>query len=131
MVRAVSAFCALVAGVLAVAVPAGAFEPTGIWEPSNRESRFEVTYCGESGDRLCAELIWIREDVQDARNTRYLNTYIFENARQTAPDVWEGGVHLEGFTIGGSLTQLSENAMRLRACALFVLCETVDLTRVQ
>ena len=117
-------------GSLALAGPAWAFDPTGIWTPENRESRFEVTYCGEDGERLCAELIWIQEDKQDSRNTRYLNTYIFENARQTAPDVWEGGVHIEGFTVGGKLTQVSENFLRLNACALFVLCETVELTRV-
>jgi len=131
MIRAVSAIAALATGLMAFAGPALAFDPTGIWTPDNRESRYEVTYCGADGQRLCAELIWIQEDKQDARNTRYLNTYIFENARQTAPDIWEGGVHLEGFTIGGKLTQTSENHIRLNACALFVLCETIELTRVE
>lgn len=120
-----------VAGLsLALAMPALALDPTGVWEPDNKESRYEFTYCGENDERLCAELIWIREDVQDARNTKYLNTYIFSNARQIAGNQWTGDVTLEGFTIGGTLTMRDGDEMALNACALFIFCEKIHLTKV-
>lgn len=107
------------------------FNPIGIWEPDNKESRYEFTFCGENGDRLCAELIWIQEDKKDARNTRYLNTYMFKNARHVAMNRWEGTVTLEGFNIGGTVVQTGNDTMELSACALFVLCEDISLNRVE
>ena len=107
------------------------FNPIGLWEPDNKESRYEFTYCGENGDRLCAELIWIQEDKQDARNTKYLNTYMFKNARHVRLNQWQGTVTLEGFNIGGTVTQTNNNTMRLEACALFVFCENIRLRRIQ
>lgn len=109
---------------------AAPLSPTGIWEPTNQESRYAFTYCGEDGRSLCAELIWIQEDKQDARNVKYLNTYMFRDARQTRPNFWRGTVTLEGFNISGSVEQVSEDRMELKACALFVLCEEIRLNRV-
>lgn len=122
-----------VLGLFMLAAPAMAqtLDPTGLWEPDNRESRYQFTYCGESGDRLCAALIWIQEDKKDSRNTKYLNTYMFSNARQTAPGKWKGTVTLEGFNLGGTVTQIDNNTMQLEACALFVFCEEIRLNRVQ
>lgn len=119
---------------LAAAMPAMAqeqFNPVGVWEPSNRESRYEFTLCGDNSDRLCAELIWIQEDKKDARNTKYLNTYMFKDARQTRLNHWRGTVTLEGFNIGGTVDQTSNDRMQLKACALFVFCEDIGLNRIQ
>lgn len=126
-------FFLFVFGLLVLAGPAMAqsLNPIGIWEPDNRESRYQFTYCGENGDRLCAALIWIQEDKKDARNTKYLNTYMFKNARQTRPGHWSGTVTLEGFNLGGTVTQLDNDTLRLKACALFVFCEDIRLNRVE
>lgn len=107
------------------------FNPIGLWEPDNRESRYQFTYCGENGDRLCAELIWIQQDKQDARNTKYLNTYMFKNARHVRLNQWQGTVTLEGFNIGGTVTQTDNDTMQLKACALFVICENIRLRRIE
>jgi hypothetical protein len=40
-------------------------------------------------------------------------------------------VTLEGFNIGGTVTQTNDNTMRLEACALFVICEDIRLKRIQ
>lgn len=130
MIRSLFLALAMAAGAALSAGAATASEPTGVWEPDNRESRYALTYCGEGARYLCAELIWIQEDKQDARNTRYLNTYIFEEARQVAPGRWRATVRLDGFNIGGTLTQTSANVMELRACAVFVFCEEIRLNRV-
>lgn len=123
----------LVLGFFMLAGPAlgQGLDPTGIWEPDNRESRYQFTYCGANGDRLCAALIWIREDKKDARNTKYLNTYMFTNARQTRPGHWRGTVTLEGFNLSGTVTQIDNDTMQLEACALFVFCEDIRLNRVE
>lgn len=107
-----------------------AFSPVGIWEPDNRESRYEFTYCGANGDRLCAELIWIQEDKKDSRNIKYLNTYMFKDARHTRLNYWQGTVTLEGISIGGTVTQTGPDRMQLNACILFVICEDIRLRRV-
>ena len=107
------------------------FNPIGLWEPDNRESRYAFTYCGENGDRLCAELVWIQQDKQDAHNTKYLNTYMFKNARHVRLNRWQGTVTLEGFNIGGTVTQTDNNTMQLEACALFVICENIRLRRIE
>jgi uncharacterized protein (DUF2147 family) len=123
----------LVLGFALAATSAHAQElnPIGVWEPDNRESRYEFVYCGENGDRLCAKLIWIQEDKKDARNTKYLNTYMLRDARQTRYGHWAGTVTLEGFNIGGTVTQTAPDTMRLKGCALFVFCEDIRLSRVQ
>lgn len=107
------------------------FSPVGIWEPSNKESKYEFTYCGEDNQRLCAKLIWIREDVQDSRNMKYLDTYMFTDARHVRQNQWRGTVTLEGFRIGGTVTQTSPDRMDLKACAVFVFCEDIRLRRVE
>lgn len=129
---ALTVFAALGLSLFAgAAAMAQTLNPIGIWEPNNKESRYQFSYCGEAGDRLCAQLIWIREDVQDARNMKYLNTYMFRNARMTSQGHWSGTVTLEGFNIGGTVTQTSDDRMQLKACALFVFCEDIALNRVQ
>lgn len=132
-------FARLFSLVLAVAVSAGLaapalaeqFNPVGIWEPDNQESRYQFSICGENSDRLCAELIWIQEDKKDKRNTKYLNTYMFKNARHVQMNQWRGTVTLEGFNIGGTVVQTSDDRMTLEACALFVFCENIKLNRVE
>lgn len=115
----------------AAPVSAQVLDPIGVWEPDNRESRYEFSYCGENGDRLCAKLIWIQEDKKDARNTKYLDTYMLRDARQTRYGHWSGTVTLEGFNFGGTVTQSSPDVMNLKGCALFVICEDIRLSRVQ
>ena len=132
--KLISLVLGLAFGVLGAA-GAGAqqqvLDPIGIWEPDNRESRYEFSYCGENGDRLCAKLIWIQEDKKDARNTKYLDTYMLRDARQTRYGHWSGTVTLEGFNFGGTVTQSSPDVMNLKGGALFVICEDIRLNRVR
>lgn len=129
--RSTFAATLLAIAAMGAASTAHGFDPTGLWEPDNRESRYEISWCAEATDQLCARLVWIREDVQDARNMRFLNQYMFRNARHTQPDVWRGTVHYQGLSAGGTLTQTAENAIRVEACFLFVVCERIALSRVQ
>ncbi len=115
---------------MAVAAPVLAANPYGVWEPENRESRYEFTACGQANHFLCAELIWIQEDKIDARNSKYLNTYLINEAMPVREGVWRGRITLEGFNFDGTLKVISEDRMQLDACALFVICESIKLNRV-
>ncbi len=42
---------------LVAALPVMA-SPVGVWEIESRDSRYDVTFCGD-GTQLCAELIWL------------------------------------------------------------------------
>lgn len=117
--------------VLAGAGAVQAADPTGLWEPDNRESRYRFVYCGETGTELCAQLVWIQEDKKDARNTKYLGRYMFTNARQIERDVWRGSVALEGLPVRGTLRQSAPDSMALKACAVLLFCETIHLNRVE
>ncbi|WP_127142597.1 hypothetical protein [Pelagibacterium montanilacus] len=122
---------ALVLGLTGVgAVQAQTLDPRGVWEPANKESRYQFEFCGEDGQSLCARLIWIQEDKKDARNVKYLDTYMFSDARQTRAGFWRGTVTLEGFRISGTVEQTSPDRMDLQACALLVICEDIRLSRV-
>lgn len=128
-------FARLAAGIaagvcMAIAGPALAANPYGVWEPDNRESRYEFTACGQAGHFLCAELIWIQEDKIDARNSKYLNTYLIDEAMPVREGVWRGRITLEGFNFDGTLKMIGEDRMQLDACALFVICESIKLNRV-
>lgn len=109
---------------------AQASDPEGVWEADNRESRYEISYCGPDNARLCARLIWIQEDKKDARNTKYLDQYMFREAREVRPGRWQGTTVLEGLNVRGTLSQRSADRIELSACALLVFCEHIGLNRV-
>ena len=46
---------------IAMTLPAWAaeFSPEGRWEIEFRDSRYEVTLCGDDGTELCGKLVWL------------------------------------------------------------------------
>lgn len=107
---------------------AQAVSPEGTWWPDNKESRYEFSFCRGDNKRLCAKLIWIREDQRDAKNMKYLNTYIFTSLKPKGSNQWGGGLKIKGITGNGVITMKSEDRMSLKACA-FMMCDTINLSR--
>lgn len=121
-------------GVLALAMgvaPALAepFDPTGIWEASDGESRYDVSLCGD-GTQLCGKLIWIRPDVINERNKSYIDTYIVNGARRVSDREWRGTISLYGVNVAGSVTRLGADLMQVRGCALVIICERQIVSRI-
>lgn len=117
----------ILGGVLALclsAAPAFAepYDPTGIWEATDGESRYDVTLCGD-GTQLCAKLIWIRPDVTNDRNRQYLGTWVVNQANRVSDTEWQGTISLYGLSVGGSVSKVGDERLRVRGCALFVICE--------
>ena len=102
--------------------------PVGKWRTTTGESQYEVTLCGD-GTRLCAKLTWLRADARTADNLAYLNKYVVRGAKPTSANKWRGIINYAGEKIGGSVTLISANRMRLNGCKLIV-CQTMDFKRV-
>ncbi len=50
-----------------IAVAPTLASPVGVWEIEMRDSRYDVTLCGD-GTQLCAELIWLGNGADSAEN---------------------------------------------------------------
>lgn len=105
----------------------GGITPVGQWEADNKESRYDVTLCGD-GTQLCAELVWIRPKDINRRNKQYLNTYVVYEAERSRPAEWRGDINVYGTTYSGSVKIINQNKLLLTGC-LFILCETFELNR--
>jgi len=113
--------------VLASILPALA-SPVGIWEIEMRDSRYEVTLCGD-GTQLCAELIWLGNGADNAENLPYLNTMLIDHAPMTRPGEWKGDLHIYGQRAAGTIRQVSADQITLRGCVAFVVCRTYQMYR--
>jgi len=105
------------------------FNPVGFWEAEDKESRYEITLCGD-GTQLCGKLIWIRPDVLNDRNKVYLDTYIVEGAPSFSEREWRGTINLYGHSVAGNVRLLSQDYLLVRGCAFLIICERKLLSRI-
>lgn len=121
---------ALIGLTALLAVPAMAQEmsPVGVWEIESRDSRYNVTMCGD-GTQLCGELIWLGNGADTEKNLPYLNTLLIDHAPQIGANRWQGELHLYGQTASGKITQVSNDQITLEGCFLLVVCKTYQMYR--
>jgi uncharacterized protein (DUF2147 family) len=103
--------------------------PVGKWEIEFKDSRYDVTMCGD-GTQLCAKLIWLGNGADNPQNMPYLNTFLIEGAKQTAPSKWEGTLHLYGNKAQGTISQVGPDQLSLRGCFLLVVCKSFQMYRM-
>ncbi len=118
---------ALAGLVLASVLPVAA-SPEGIWEIEFRDSRYEVTLCGD-GTQLCAELIWLGNGADNEDNMPYLNTMLIDHAPMIRDGEWKGDLHIYGQSAAGTIRQVSDDQISLQGCVAFILCRTYQLHR--
>ena len=104
-------------------------DPSGLWQAEDGESRYEVTLCGD-GTQLCAKLIWIRADVTTSRNKVYIDTYVVNGAKRYSFREWRGNISLYGHTVYGNVRLSGKNRLKVKGCALIVICVNKDLMRM-
>ena len=122
--------CSILSFVLGAApLSASPYDPTGHWEATDGERRYEVSLCGD-GKKLCAELTWIRPDVTNDRNRVYINTLVVDHAPQHSEREWRGQINLYGHSVSGVVRMLSPDVIRVRGCALLIICEMKNLVRI-
>lgn len=102
--------------------------PEGIWQPSNKESRYKITYCGDDNTKLCGVVDWIQPEHQTAENKQLIGTYLFSELPRRAQNKWRGNITLRGHTIRGNVTQISPDNLKVKACML-IWCEEVILDK--
>lgn len=110
-----------------MATPAAAADPTGTWQSTTGESRYQVSYCGEGG-QLCATLTWLREDARTAENLAYLNRNVV-HAVPAGENSWKGRLAYEGDVYAGSLTMVSADAFKLKGCK-GMFCQSMSFVRL-
>jgi uncharacterized protein (DUF2147 family) len=139
------AIAVLLAGV-AVAAPAMAGDPTGMWMTQGGKSRVRIANCGGA---LCGTIAWLNEpddpetgrpktdkrNADASRRNRPLIGVAIMLAMKPAgtPDKWAGQVYNaeDGKTYSGSMTLRNANALKLEGCALGgLICKGQTWTRV-
>jgi hypothetical protein len=125
--KSIAAIAAGLCCVLLASAPvlAEIFSPAGTWTTGSKDSRYEITLCGD-GDDMCGKLIWSKD--QSPAVARYVNTTIVDTARRIANQQWRGVAVIGGNRFRGTLTLLDRDTLHIRACNGFV-CGEFDLYR--
>ena len=105
------------------------FDPTGVWEADDHESRYDVTLCGD-GSQICAKLVWIQPDKINGRNIQYLDKYVIHKANRATPGEWRGQIDIYGTKVGGSMKIVGQDKIDVVGCAFYVLCQGFSLDRI-
>jgi uncharacterized protein (DUF2147 family) len=108
--------------------PALAADPTGNWQSTTGESRYQVSYCGE-GQQLCAKLTWLRDDAKSQETLPYLGGYVLQGAVPTAANRWKGALTYNGDVYNGSVTMVSANTLTLKGCD-GIFCKSMQFVRL-
>ena len=138
------ALCAVAA--LAVASPALAADPHGVWLTEPGTSRIQIADCGGA---LCGSIVWLK-DPNDAETAKpRLDKFNADASKRSRPlmgvtivigmkpagtDKWSGQVYNaeDGKTYTGSITLTSANTLDLKGCALAgLICKTQTWTRTK
>jgi uncharacterized protein (DUF2147 family) len=130
---------------LAVASPALAADPHGIWLTEPGTSRIRIVDCG---DALCGTIAWLKDpndaETQKPRLDKFnadagkrgrplMGVTIVIGMKPAGTDKWSGQVYNaeDGKTYSGSVTMQGASALKLEGCALGgFLCKSQTWTRV-
>ena len=118
---------AVTACALLISAPAFAeiYSPAGTWTTGHKDSRYEITLCGD-GDDMCGTLVWSKDQSPEAR--RLLNTMVVDTARRVGNQEWYGVTNIAGNRFRGTLTLVDRDTLHIKACnGLF--CGEFDLFR--
>lgn len=135
---------ALWMAIAAIVGPALAADPRGTWLTQDKEAALTISSCG---NRLCGKIIWL-ENATDRRGAlrrdqnnpdpgkqsqRICGLVVIKDLAPSGPGSWAGSVYNpeDGQTYQGSITVLSDNALKVRAyMALPIFGRNQTWTRV-
>ncbi len=127
-------------GALALAGPALAATPEGVWRTPGRGGRVELRACGPA---LCGRLlttigIAANPALSDGKNrnpalrTRLLKDLQIVQGFTGGPTEWTGGTvynPVDGGTYRGKIVMVGDDQLKLTGCIVFPLCKTQTWTR--
>lgn len=126
----------------ALAAPALASDPTGLWQTPTNGGQVRISRCGQA---LCGTLVTsdaIRanpgvldtENADRAQRSRTLRNLPMLRGFTGGPTEWRNGSvynPADGRTYRGTITMDGDNRLRLRGCVVAPLCKTQTWTRIQ
>lgn len=126
----------------ALASPALAADPTGLWQTPTNGGQVRITRCGQAlcGALVTSNHIRAEPNARDEHNkdasqrNRTLRGLTMLSGFTGGPTEWRGGSvynPADGGTYRGTITMTSDNSLRLRGCIVAPLCKTQTWTRVQ
>ena len=131
--------------LVALAGPAIAADPAGVWLTQTGGSRIRIADCGGA---LCGTIVWLKEpndpetgkpktdkNNSDAskRSRPLIGVQIVLGMKPAGADKWSGQVYNaeDGKTYSGNLTYSGGNALELKGCALGgLVCKAQAWTKV-
>lgn len=128
--------------VAAMASPALAGDPTGLWQTETNGGQVRIERCGQAlcGTLVTSAAIRANPDQRDIHNSdegqrgRTLRGLRLLWGFTGGPTEWTGGSVYKpdnGKTYRGTLTMVNDNSLRLRGCVVRPLCATQTWTRVR
>jgi len=126
----------------ALAAPAFAADPTGLWQTPTNGGQVRISRCGQAlcGVLVTSDHIRATPDMRDAKNrdtalrSRTLRNLPLLNGFTGGPTEWRGGTVYnpdDGRTYSGSITMQNDNTLRLQGCVVRPLCRNQTWTRVR
>ncbi|WP_426025274.1 DUF2147 domain-containing protein [Brevundimonas sp. TSRC1-1] len=126
----------------ALASPALAADPTGLWQTPTNGGQVRIARCGQA---LCGTLVTSNHiradaDVRDEHNrdtalrSRTLRNLPMLTGFTGGPTEWRNGSvynPTDGRTYRGTITMTNDNSLNLRGCVVAPLCKTQTWTRIQ
>ena len=64
------------------------YSPAGTWVTGPKDSRYEVTLCGD-GDDMCGKLVWLQSPSKEL--SPYLNKLVLDTAKRIGNQTWRAG----------------------------------------
>jgi uncharacterized protein (DUF2147 family) len=126
----------------ALASPALAGDPTGLWQTPTNGGQVRITRCGQAlcGALVTSDHIRAQPNARDEHNkdasqrNRPLRGLTMLSGFTGGPTEWRGGSvynPADGGTYRGTITMTNDNSLRLRGCIVAPLCKTQTWTRIQ
>lgn len=135
-------FAAVLTAAAALAAPAFAGDPTGLWQTSTNGGQVRIVRCGQAlcGTLVTSDTIRANPNTLDEHNAdraqrgRPLRNLPMLRGFVGGPTEWTGGSvynPADGRTYRGTITLQGDNTLRLRGCVVAPLCRTQTWTRIQ
>jgi uncharacterized protein (DUF2147 family) len=101
----------------------------GIFRTPEKDMDYRATLCGD-GTQLCVQLVELHGKGDNAKNRKYLDTYIIKNLKPVKKNVWRGPIQIQDTAANGDVTITPGKQMLLKACAFIVVCADIKLSYV-
>ncbi len=119
----------MVAVLTGAALAAGhEVDPTGRWQTTSGESRYDFTYCGADDAQLCARLVWLNADATKVAGNE-LGNYAVRQAAHTAANTWKGVLHYQGKSANSTIVLTGPKSLTISGCYL-IFCRSFDLVKI-